>query len=127
MSGPLLTGQIAKAIFAGFKGKLLTGQLRQQAAGGVDAHGDPIPGVVTLFAMQGFTDAYNEAFRAAAGIPETDLKVCIFAQSLPAGIRPGKDDKALFLGQWYQIRKIRVDPATALFECQSFATTEPTV
>ncbi|GGB00540.1 hypothetical protein GCM10011491_30930 [Brucella endophytica] len=125
MSGPLLTGQIAKAIYAGFKGKLLTGQLRQQSAGGLDEYGDPTPGTVTLSPMQGFTDEYDDAYRARAGIPETDLIVNIFAQSLPAGIRPGKDDKAQFLGQWYQIRAVKTDPATALWTCQAFRIEAP--
>ncbi|WEX10283.1 hypothetical protein [Chelativorans sp. AA-79] len=125
MSGPLLTGQLAKAIYAGFKGKLLAGQLRQQSSGGVDEYGDPIPGPVTLYAMQGFTDEYDDAYRARAGIPETDLIVNIFAQSLPAGIQPGKDDKAQFLGQWYQLRGVKTDPATALWVCQAFRIEAP--
>jgi hypothetical protein len=120
MSGPLLTGQLAKAIFAGFKGKLLSGTLRQQSAGGVDQWGDPIPGTVSLYGCEGFTDEYSDAFRVQAGIPETDLKVCIFGQSLPAGVQPTKDNQAQFRGQWYQLRKIKVDPAMALFECQAF-------
>jgi hypothetical protein len=125
MSGPLLTGQIAKAIFAGFKGKLLTGTLRQQAAAGVDAHGDPIPGAVTLNPCEGFTDQYDDAYRARAGIPQTDLIVNVFAQSLAAGIQPGKDDKAQFEGQWYQLRAVKTDPATALWVCQAYKVAAP--
>mgnify|MGYP001081321267 CR=1 FL=1 len=76
-----------------------------------------------LTPMEGFTDNYSEAFMVAAQIPESSVKVCIFAPSLK-GARPGKDDKVKFtrggVVEWYQIRKAKIDPAGALWECESF-------
>lgn len=121
----LLDGDIAKQIFAGFKGKLLKGTLRVETESmGNDEYGDPLATTITTHAMEGFTDEYSAFFRAQSGIPDTDLKVCIFAQSMP-GMTPAKDDKAKFRNQWYQIRKVDVDPADALYICQSFSISAP--
>lgn len=121
----LLTGQIAKAIFKGFKGKLLKGELRREnPTGGLDEFGDPNAVTLTFFSIEGFTDEFSDFYRAQAGIPETDLKVNIFAESSP-GLTPAKDDKVDFLGRWYQIKKVKVDPAGALYECQSFEIPPP--
>lgn len=121
----LLDGDIAKAIFAGFKGKLLAGEVRREsAAGGLDEHGDPVAVAVSYTAMEGFTDEYSDFYRAQLNIPDTDLKVNIFAQSAP-GFEPTKDDKVRFGSKWYQLRKIKVDPAGALWECQAFEIEAP--
>lgn len=122
----LLDGQLAKQIYAGFKNRLQKGQLWRAgvaASGGLDAYGDPAATDPQTWNMQGFTDQYSDTFRATAGIPEGDVKVCIFAQSLP--VRPSKDDKAFINGQWWQLRKAVTDPATALWTCQSFACLAP--
>jgi len=120
----LLEGQIAKAIYAGFKGKLLTGTLRREIPGGSnDEHGDPETITVSTYDLQGFADEYSDAFKAQAGIPVADLKVCIFAQSL--SVRPAKDDQVRFGSTWYQLRKVATDPATALWTCQAFEIPEP--
>ena len=124
----LLDGQLARQIYAGFRNKLQKGTLWRAgiaSSGGLDGYGDPIATDPQTWPMQGFTDAYNDVFRAQAGIPEGDVKVCIFAKSLPAGIRPGKDDKAFINGQWWQLRKAATDPATALWTCQAFACGAP--
>ena len=121
----LLTGALAKAIFAGFKGKLLKGELRREIkSGGLDEYGDPIVVEPVYFSVEGFVDRYNAFYRASAGIPETDLLVSIFSQSSP-GLTPRKDDKVLFNGVWYQLKTVGTDPATALFECQSFVIDPP--
>ncbi len=119
----ILDGQLASAIYAGFKGKLKTGTLRKMVrseSGGLDAKGDPIAAAPVTYGFEGFTDLYSAFYKAQAGIPASDLKVCIFGKSLPAGIVPGKDDKALISGVWYQLRQVGVDPAGALYECQAF-------
>ena len=121
----LLTGKIAKAIFKGFKGKLLTGTLRHLTpASGNDEYGDPNSEVLTTFSIEGFTDQYSAFYRAQAGIPETDLKVSIFAQSSP-GLVPVKDDTVLFGSTWYQLLTVGIDPAGALYECQAFEVPTP--
>lgn len=121
----LLTGDLAKAVFAGFKGLLLSGELRRETpSASVDGYGDPLSPTISYFAIEGFVSRYSEFFKNQAGIPDTDLKVNIFAQSAPT-LTPNKDDKVLFEGQWYQIRKVATDPATALWTCQSFAIDPP--
>lgn len=124
----LLDGQLSKAIYSGFKGKLLAGTLRRvdpSGSGGLDELGDPIGTVPTTWSCEGFTEAYSDAFRAAAGIPLLDLKVNIFAKSLAAGVSPSKDDQVYMGGKWYQLRNIQTDPATALWSCQAFEVPAP--
>ena len=123
----LLEGQIAKAIYDGFKGKLLKGTLTRAApdrATGLDELGDPNSTVASSWPCQGFADNYSEFFRATAGIPDTDLSVSIFAASLPAGVKPQKDDRATLkdrgVSTTYQLRSASTDPATALWVCRAF-------
>lgn len=115
-----LEGQLRNAIAKGFNGKLLTGNLsRPGAATGVDEYGDPIYTVPFEIPVQGFVDEYNDAYRATAGIPETDSKVCLIAGLMSTD--PQKDDKLKFPGfPLFQIRKIKTDPAIAMWECQSY-------
>lgn len=126
----LLDG-LAKAVFSGFKGKLLTGTLRRDTPSAtLDENGDPDSYDPTTWAVQGFTDGYSDSFRMKAGIPIEDVKVCIFGASLPAGIRPKKDDRVslTFKGvtTWYQLRgRVDTDPAQALWECQAYVCPEP--
>lgn len=127
MSGPLLTGQLADAIYGGFKDLLLVGSLRQETfADSLDEYGDPVTASVSVdtYAVQGFTSQYSDFYRMRAGIPETDLKVNIFGKSL-VGTVPKKDDLVTFEGVWYQLRKVSVDPAKALYGCQAFVTKAP--
>lgn len=115
----LLDGQIANAIFNGFKGKLLKGTLRKFVVDqtvGLNTKGDPIAVDPVDYTCEGFVDEYSEFFRAQTGIPDTDCKVCIFAKSLPSGVRPLKDDLAQFQSVWYVLRSGATDPATALWE-----------
>lgn len=114
----LLEGQIANAIYKGFKNKLLKGTLRRDVPSSLDARGDPVSTSPLTWGMQGFVDLYSESFRAQFGVPDTDAIVNIFAKSLPSGVQPTKDDKVLFRSQWYQLRTVSVDPALALWMCQ---------
>lgn len=127
-----LDGDIASSIYAGFKGRLLSGVIRKRAepvSSGLDPRGDPIDyGTPTDHTMEGFTEDYSDDFRATAGIPATDFKVNVFGQSLP-GIRLGKDDIGYFTRgsavEWFQLRNARKDPAGALWTCQAFSIPEP--
>lgn len=127
----LLEGQLAKAIFAGFKGKLSKATLWRAIgaqSGGLDELGDQLATFPIEWGAEGFTENYNDAFKARAGIPQTDLKVNLFAASLPVGIRPLKDDKVNIpagSAAWYQLRKADTDPATALWVCQAYACQRP--
>jgi len=128
----LLDGQLAQAVYDGFKGKLLGGALRREVLGessGLDEFGDPISPTPQVWSLQGFTDEYSDFYKASSFVPTTDLKVNVFAKSLPAGIRPQKDDKVSLtqagVTTWYQVRKVATDPATALWVLQSYVVPEP--
>jgi hypothetical protein len=128
----LFDGQIASAIYAGFKGKTLVCALRTTrvaSSGGLDALGDPLALSPTTYPCEGFDDAYSDAYKLAAGIPLTDVKVNIFAKSLPDGVRPGKDDIASVtragVVSWFQLRKADIDPAGALWVCQAYKIAAP--
>lgn len=127
----LLDGDLADSIYRGFKGKLLKGVLRrieQPTSGALDAHGDRIDASPIDQACEGFTEAYDAAYRQRAGIPATDLKVCIFAASLK-GLVPRQDFKVRLDrkrgSQWYQLRGAATDPAEALWVCQAFEIEAP--
>lgn len=125
MASPL-EGQIAKAIAQGFKGRLLKGTLRKMVAAestDLDANGDPVDVGPEDFACEGFTDNYSAYTRLAAGIPDTDLKVCILAGSI--SVEPEIGDHVRFRnagvwGPWHRVRQRATDPATALWELQSY-------
>lgn len=115
----LLEGQIANQIFNGFKGKLLTGTLtRNVPTGATDSNGDAVTSE-TNYSCEGFVSSYEETFRARAGIPETDSKVNIFGKSID--VEPKKDDIVTFnAGEYWKVRRVKVDPAGALYVCQSY-------
>ena len=130
----ILDGSIAQSIYDGFKDKLLTGTYWQRSvpdSGGLDALGDPQDVASTSYTFQGFVDLYSAVTRAQAGIPDTDLKVCIFAKSLT--VEPQRDGivkitgpaGSVYHGKFYQVREKRIDPAGALWELQSFEIEDP--
>lgn len=128
----LLDGQLAKAIYAGFKGRLSKGRLVRvsvASSGGLNALGDAVATGLEVYRLEGFEDAYSDFSRSQAGIPDTDVKVCIFGASLPKGIRPLKDDRVVLrkAGKetWFQLRKDATDPADALWTCQAYVIDAP--
>lgn len=124
----LLEGEIAKRVYSAFKGKLLSGTLRRESvdeSSGLDEFGDPITQDASTWDCQGFVDEYSEFIRAQARIPDTDLKISIFAKSLPSGIRPVQGDQVKFRGTWYQLRNADTDPAEALWVCRGYEIEDP--
>jgi len=130
VTSSLLSGALASAVYSGFKGKLLKATLRRAGpatSGGLDIRGDPIATDPQTWDCQGFLDGYSDYLRAN-GIPQTDVKVCIFAKSLSAGVQPLKDDKVEIprgSGTWFQLRRADTDPATALWTCAAFSVRAP--
>lgn len=127
----ILDTALRDAIYAGFKDKLLTGIIRQYSepdSGALDEYGDPIDLAATDTDIQGFVDEYDDRYRAQAGIPEADVLVNIFGGSATA-ITPAKDDVVRFtrnsVATWYQLRRVKLDPAGVLFTCQAFVIPEP--
>lgn len=118
MASPL-ESQIAQAVAAGFKGKLLTGTIRRETVQSLDDNGDPVV-TNTDYSFEGIRDSFSAYFAATAGIPLTDARILIIA-GLTAVV-PSKDDKIKIGGGWYQVRRVvEVDPATATYTLAAFA------
>lgn len=128
----ILDGEIASSIYAGFKGKLLSGLIRQRAvpdSGALDDRGDPIDIATTETMLEGFYEDYDASYLARSGLPQDSVKVNIFAKSCP-DVTPGRDDLVKLtragVEHWFQLRRVRTDPAVALWECiDAFAIPEP--
>lgn len=121
----LLDGDLARTVYAAFRGKLKSGVLRIVAGtADLDNYGDDPGGEPVDHPIEGFVENYDAAYAARAGITQTDVMVNIFAQSIP-GIEPPIDAKvgigAPGAREWYQLREAKTDPATALWVCRAFA------
>jgi hypothetical protein len=113
-----LSGSLRKQLAQGFRGQLLTGTLTRETATGVDQYGDPVT-TPQAYRVQGFHDAYDEAYRIRAGIPETDSKIVLVLGN--GQIDPQKDDEITLTGYGpFKVRRVKVDPAKATAECQVF-------
>jgi len=114
-----LESQLRNAIAAGFKGKLLTGSLTRAVSSGLDEYGDTITGAPQTFRVEGFVDEWTSLYKVQAGIPEDDSKVVLILGNCET--TPIKDDKITFSGfPTFQVRKVKIDPAKASAECQSY-------
>lgn len=119
----LLEGDLASSIFAGFKGKLLTGQVRRKrpaSSAALNEHGDPVDLDDETWDIEGFFDNYSRHTRANAGIPDSDIKACVFAQSAPDWT-PLKDDLVKLGARWARLvgGPLEIDPAGALWTLQA--------
>jgi len=111
--------QLRAKIAAGFKGKLLVGSLTRVGGTTLDEYGDVIPGATQTFVVNGLVDEWSSLYKAQAGISEDDSNVIVIlglSETVPV-----KDDKITFPGfPTFQVRKVKIDPAKASAECQSF-------
>lgn len=116
----LLEGALAKAIYSGFRGKLLKGVLSRSIPGGtLDSNGDPTATTTVTFTLEGFVENFTAFYRAQAGIPDGDVSILILAQSL--NTVPTKDDRVQFRGTWYQLRQqVEQDPANATYRWSGY-------
>lgn len=98
---------------------MLTGTLTRMTSSSVDEYGDLIPGAPLTFNVEGFVDAYEDDYRIRAGIPEGDSRVTLILGN--SETEPAKDDEISIAG-WptMKVRKVKIDPARATAECQSF-------
>lgn len=114
----LLEGQLAKAIFAGFKGKLLKGSfVRSTPGGGLDALGDPIAPTTATYRFEGFEETVSVFFREKAGIPDKDAVFMIFADSIRPRTDVQKQDVVTLRGKpWRVERVLDIDPAQATYK-----------
>lgn len=122
----LLDGDLASAIYEGFKGRLLSGNAYRSGAAlssGEDEFGDPTDTDRQSWAVQGFIESYSRHTRAQAGIPDSDVKVSLFSQSAPDYV-PKKDDLVALTGatvRWVRLvgGPLDIDPAGALWTLQA--------
>lgn len=114
-----LQGPLRKAIAAGFRNQLIQGTLLRQNASSTNEYGDVVATPPSSFTVSGFHDQYDEKYRVAAGIPETDSKLTLILGNCQTD--PIKDDTITLIGYpAFKVRKIRTDPAKATAECQVF-------
>ena len=115
---------IATEIYKGFKGKLRTVTLRRESATSVDSLGDPVSPTATTYTCDGFRATYSAFYKNQSQIPDGDIKISITAGSLAA--IPQRQDQVKIEGDWYQVREVMTDPATALWDLQCFPIKDPT-
>lgn len=125
-----LENKLRDAIGKGLGAQLLTGTLERTApaaSSALDDYGDPVETATATWPVRGFDDDYDAAYRARAGIPESDVKVCVIGSGLPT--EPRKDDVITLSARGaqtrYRVRAVRSDPARALWECQAYVEGAP--
>lgn len=132
----LLDGDLARSIYQGFRGRLLGGVIRRDAAPEnvtLDAYGDPETTEPTVLPIEGFDENYSAFSRAQAGIPDTDVAINIMGYPL-GDFRPAEKDlirldrkaaNGAVTSRWFEVRRVSVDSAGAMWTCQSFETEAP--
>lgn len=125
-----LEGAIAKAIYAGFKGRLKTGTLRRFSGSGVNSLGDLISSGSTDYTFTGIRETKESQFAGmenqseGAGIKTTRVEVLILLESI--SVVPQPDDYIFIESQWHQVRKVlERDPAGASIKLEVTETKAP--
>lgn len=110
---------IRKGITAGFKGKFDDGLLRVEAVDSIDSEGDGNAASWLEYTFEGYVESYSDFVRTQAGIPVTDVKLYILADTLE--IKPPIDalvNLPAGTNSWFTIKTIDRDPATAMWFCR---------
>ena len=105
----LLDGDL-KAVFGGVFGPLLLDATLHKVSLTRDA-GDTITPASADHAVKAMVDAYSDTFRAAAGIPATDVRLIVLQIGVP--VAPNTDDQITIRGKRYAIASVDEDPAQA--------------
>lgn len=72
---------------------------------------------------RGFTDDPDLLRYGHGNTPAFDIinkretKIYILGASLPEGVKPGPQDRVIFLGHTWSLTKVKADPAEAVFTC----------
>jgi hypothetical protein len=120
-----LESRIAKQLYRGLKGKMLRGTLRRQVPASLDSYGDHTSATINTYAFEGIREDFSAYYKAQAGIPATDVKILVLAQSIT--VTPQKDDLLQIRDAWYCVRTVlAIDPANATVQLQCFAVPTPT-
>lgn len=110
----LLDGGL-QAVFAGAFGPLFLDGTLHVATTTPDGEG----GVTRTFEnkpVKGMVDSYSDAYRAAAGIPETDVRLIVLQHGV--GAAPDTDSEITLRGARYRIMTVGQDPAQAAWTIQ---------
>lgn len=105
----LLDGGL-QAVFAGAFGPLFLNGLLHVAETGPDGTG----GTTRTFSdkpVKGMVDSYTSAYRAATGIPETDVRLIVLQHGVDG--QPTTDCEVTLRGARYRIMAVDQDPAQA--------------
>lgn len=122
----LLDGQIASLVGNALDGAglLLSGTLRREGETSVNTYGDPVPGTTETYDFKAFDDQRSDAYRAQAGVPDTDVFIAVAANSCE--VVPAVDDLLQFRDVWHRARRVTTDPARAMYVVQAFKVADPT-
>lgn len=102
----------------------LAGILRRVVPGGLDEWGDPLPGRTDDYQFKGWREDYAADFAASAGIPQTDARLIVLANTIT--VAPVQGDTLQLEGTWWMVRAIEaIDPASATVSLQVYAVGAP--
>lgn len=122
---PAQEKRLRKKLKRAFRSLHLEVVLRRPGTGAsVDEFGDTVGATPESYSGKGMLLNYEDDFRVRAGIPETDVKVTIFATGF--GTTPNEDDQVQIRDTWHQIRSVDWDPILAAWACQSYEIEDPT-
>ena len=122
MASPLdkMKAQIAKGM-----GKMLFPATvwRYVPGEGVDEWGDANKGSWVSYPAKGIVEEYDDAYRATAMIPATDVKILLLAGTVAVDVR--KDDVIFIREAFWQARAVKTDPASATWGIQAYGISRP--
>jgi len=81
-----------------------------------DGQGGWTQGTTTDYAGKGFIEDYTDKERLEGGVPETDRKILLLADSV--NTEPSPQDRITVRGQTYQVIMGKTDPAQAVYVLQ---------
>lgn len=121
MTIKLFGNDIAKQIRAATKGQLRSMTLTKRAAG-TRTPGQLTGGTnptTTAYTCEGIVEEYSDHERANLGIAAGRKKVLIIAGSLPAGVKPGNQDRITVNSDAFEVVDVQADPAEATWVCEA--------
>lgn len=110
-------------VTAALAGTLRSATLWHETPGGDDGAGNQLPGVWTDYPCEGVKGSFESVMAGLSGIPRTDAKIELLAGTL--SVTPLRLDYIEIEGDWWEIQEIEVDPAGAVWICQSREMADP--
>lgn len=108
-------GIVAKALGPVFRDATL------KVSSGRDSNGQGgwIPRAAVSHPCKALVDDFSDFRRLNVGIPASDRKIILLAQSLPVGVAPAVGQTITAEGRDWQIISVSRDPAEATYEVQA--------